>query len=88
MTDLLKNLDIELSLPAKNQWPVAGPKLALAPSLAMARPNVVFGYSSRSNSGSDPVVGAFIGKIGGPRVLKQKFPFANFIPKVRVEPVS
>ena len=54
--------------------------MALAPFLAMARPNVVFG--------SDPVVGAFIGKIRGPRVLKQKFPFANFIPKVRVELIS
>ena len=36
-------------------------KLALAPSLATARLNVVFGYGSGSNSGSDPVVGAFIG---------------------------
>ena len=62
--------------------------MTLAPSLATFRPNVIFGYGSGSNSGSDPVVGAFIGKIGGPRVLKQKFPFANFIPKVRVEPVS
>ena len=76
-----KNLDIELSLPAKNQWPVAGPKLALALSLATARPNDVFGYGSGSNSGSDPVVDAFIGKIEDPRVLKQKFPFANFISK-------
>ena len=62
--------------------------MALAPSLATARPNDVFGYGSGSNSGSDPVVGAFIGKIGGRRVLKQKFPFANFIPKVRVELIS